>query len=155
MKFYEEHYEELGFLHTMTTNPEIDHVVEKYKQDTRDAAPYPPLITSRILRNLNYLYHYETKKLKLFYKNFFEGVEIYNEKEQKMERVGLITYHRTDSFNISEKAIDEIRECLSERFEKEYIADSKRVFKNKNANAQEAHEAIRPTSFKKNFSQRI
>ena len=36
MKFYEEHYEELGFLHTMTTNPEIDHVVEKYKQDTKN-----------------------------------------------------------------------------------------------------------------------
>lgn len=151
MKFYEEHYEELGFLHAMTTNPEIDHVVEKYKQDTRDAAPYPPLITSRILRNLNYLYHYETKKTEAILQKLFEGVEIYNEKEQRMERVGLITYHRTDSFNISEKAIDEIRECLSERFGKEYVADSKRVFKNKNANAQEAHEAIRPTSFKKEF----
>jgi DNA topoisomerase-1 len=112
----------------MTTNPEIDHVVEKYKQDTRDAAPYPPLITSRILRNLNYLYHYETKKTEAILQKLFEGVEIYNEKEHRMERVGLITYHRTDSFNISEKAIDEIRECLSERFGKDYIADSKRVF---------------------------
>ena len=151
IKFYEEHYEELGFMHGILTNIEIDHVVEKYKQDTRDTAPYPPLITSRILRNLNYLYHFDTKKSEGILQKLFEGVEIYNPNENKMERVGLITYHRTDSFNMSDKSIEENMDCLYNKFGGDYVVDSKRVYKNKNKTAQEAHEAIRPTSFKEEF----
>ena len=61
--------------------------------------------------------------------------------------VGLITYMRTDSVNLAQEAIDEVRTFIVERFGKDSLPDEKRVYKTKSKNAQEAHEAIRPTSF--------
>jgi len=58
----------------------------------------------------------------------------------------LITYHRTDSVNLSVKAIEDFRKYISKEFGIDYVAEKVRVFKNTSKNAQEAHEAIRPTS---------
>ncbi|MAC85103.1 MAG: DNA topoisomerase 1 [Arcobacter sp.] len=151
MKFYEEQYEELSLLHAMVNDGDIEHVIEKYKEDTRDVAPYAPLITSRIYRNMNYLYHLDPSQTKKILQKLFEGIEIVNKETGTKEIIGLITYPRTDSFNISEKAIDAIRNCLYEKYGKEYVTQTTRVFKNKSKTAQEAHEAIRPTSFSKEF----
>ena len=60
--------------------------------------------------------------------------------------MGLITYMRTDSVNLAQDAINEIRELIAERYGKENVPDEARVYKTKAKNAQEAHEAIRPTS---------
>jgi len=69
----------------------------------------------------------------------YEGIDIGS------GAAGLITYMRTDSVNMAEEAIKEIREFIVERFGKENLPDEARVYRTKAKNAQEAHEAIRPT----------
>lgn len=64
---------------------------------------------------------------------------------QRLYEQGLITYHRTDSVYLSEKAINEFREYIGKNYGQNYVADKVRVYKNRSKNAQEAHEAIRPT----------
>jgi len=65
---------------------------------------------------------------------------------QKLYEKGLITYHRTDSVYLSAKAIDEFRKYIVKKFGANYISEKVRVYKNNSKNAQEAHEAIRPTN---------
>jgi DNA topoisomerase-1 len=65
---------------------------------------------------------------------------------QELYEEGLITYHRTDSVNLSSQAIDAARDYISKSFGKNYLPDSARIFKVTSKNAQEAHEAIRPTN---------
>jgi len=64
---------------------------------------------------------------------------------QRLYERGLITYHRTDSVNLAEKAINEFRSFIEKEYGVEYVAAKVRVYKNYSKNAQEAHEAIRPT----------
>lgn len=64
---------------------------------------------------------------------------------QRLYEEGLITYHRTDSFNLSTSALDKAREYILQNFGKEYLPDKARIFAKKSKNAQEAHEAIRVT----------
>ena len=59
---------------------------------------------------------------------------------------GLITYMRTDSIALSQECLDELRALIPERYGKDYLPEAVNVYKNKSKNAQEAHEAIRPTS---------
>jgi DNA topoisomerase-1 len=70
----------------------------------------------------------------------YEGIEVDG------EPVGLITYMRTDSVSLASEAVDEMREHILKQFGKEYLPAAPRQFKTKSKNAQEAHEAIRPTS---------
>lgn len=70
----------------------------------------------------------------------YEGVEL-----EGLGATGLITYMRTDSLRISEDAIQEAVQYIGERWGKKYLPDSPRHFKTK-ANAQDGHEAIRPTT---------
>ncbi len=65
---------------------------------------------------------------------------------QELYEEGLITYHRTDSVNLSTQAIDAARDYISKSFGENYLPDAARIFKASSKNAQEAHEAIRPTS---------
>ena len=65
---------------------------------------------------------------------------------QKLYEKGLITYHRTDSVYLSEKAIDEFRKYIAKEYGSDYVTEKVRVYKNNSKNAQEAHEAIRPTN---------
>jgi DNA topoisomerase-1 len=71
----------------------------------------------------------------------YEGIALPGE-----DQVGLITYMRTDSVTLAAVALDEIREIITERYGAKNIPDEPRVFKTKAKNAQEAHEAVRPTS---------
>jgi len=64
---------------------------------------------------------------------------------QKLYEKGLITYHRTDSVYLSQKAIDEFRKYIKKEYGVDYVSEKVRVYKNNSKNAQEAHEAIRPT----------
>ncbi len=64
---------------------------------------------------------------------------------QKLYEKGLITYHRTDSVYLSQKAIDEFRKYIVKEYGPDYVSEKVRVYKNNSKNAQEAHEAIRPT----------
>ena len=65
---------------------------------------------------------------------------------QKLYEKGLITYHRTDSVYLSQKAIDEFRKYIAKEFGSDYVSEKVRIYKNNSKNAQEAHEAIRPTN---------
>ena len=65
---------------------------------------------------------------------------------QKLYENGLITYHRTDSVYLSTKAIDEFRKFIVKEYGQDYVCEKVRVYKNNSKNAQEAHEAIRPTN---------
>ena len=73
----------------------------------------------------------------------YEGVEIDG------EVTGLITYMRTDGIDIAPEAVTEIRDTISSDFGGDYLPDAPRRYTKKAANAQEAHEAIRPTSVKR------
>ncbi len=70
----------------------------------------------------------------------YEGIDIGG------ETTGLITYMRTDSVNLAQEAIEEIRTYISSNFDADYLPKAALSYKNKSKNAQEAHEAIRPTS---------
>ena len=70
---------------------------------------------------------------------------------QKLYEKGLITYHRTDSVYLSEKSILEFRKYIGEKFGENYVVPKIRFYKNTSKNAQEAHEAIRPTNVSKPF----
>lgn len=65
---------------------------------------------------------------------------------QQLYEKGLISYHRTDSVYLSQKAIDEFRNFIAKEYGKNYLSDKVRIYKNNSKNAQEAHEAIRPTN---------
>ncbi len=69
----------------------------------------------------------------------YEGIDIGG------ERVGLITYMRTDSLTLADRALKQAKEVINEKYGKEYALEKPRTFANKSKNAQEAHEAIRPT----------
>lgn len=73
----------------------------------------------------------------------YEGIDI------GTGTVGLITYMRTDSVNLAKEAIDEIRDYITQRYKGDNCPNSPRIYKTKSKNAQEAHEAIRPTSIKR------
>ena len=66
---------------------------------------------------------------------------------QQLYEEGLITYHRTDSLNLSQQSIEQARETILKQFGSKYLPESPRYFKKTSKNAQEAHEAIRPTNF--------
>jgi DNA topoisomerase-1 len=70
---------------------------------------------------------------------------------QKLYEKGLITYHRTDSVYLSEKSVLEFRKYIEEKFGQNYVVPKIRFYKNTSKNAQEAHEAIRPTNVSKSF----
>ena len=149
LKFKDEHYEELSSLYEVLRNPKTPHIIEDYKHITKSVSPYPPLITSRLLRSANYLFGFEPNYTMSILQKLFDGVELFEGEEK--QRVGLITYHRTDSFIISGSATKAIIDLLSTKFDEEYILFKKRKFRNKNKTAQEAHECIRPTNFEEEY----
>ncbi|MDQ6977019.1 MAG: type I DNA topoisomerase, partial [Ghiorsea sp.] len=103
--------------------------------------PSPPFITSTVQMEASRKLGFTARKTMQIAQKLYEGEEVDG------ERVGLITYMRTDSINLSQEAIDEVREQIEQQFGGEFVPSKPRVFKTKSKNAQEAHEAIRPTSF--------
>ncbi len=111
--------------------------VEK-KQRKRN--PAPPFTTSTLQQEASRKLGYTANRTMRLAQQLYEGVDIGG------EAVGLITYMRTDSVNLAGEAVDDLRNLIAERYGKANVPDSPRVYKTKAKNAQEAHEAIRPTS---------
>ena len=111
--------------------------VEK-KQTKRN--PYPPFITSSLQQEASTKLGFSAKSTMLIAQKLYEGIDIGG------ETVGLITYMRTDGFYIADEALDHIRSIIVSMFGKEYLPESVRKYVKKVKNAQEAHEAIRPTN---------
>ncbi len=114
--------------------------VDKVEKKERKRNPSAPFTTSTLQQEAARKLRFSTQRTMRTAQNLYEGIDIGG------ETVGLITYMRTDSLHMADEAIDEIRDLIADRYGKNNLPDEVRVFKNKSKNAQEAHEAIRPTS---------
>ena len=103
--------------------------------------PAAPFTTSTLQQESSRKLGFNTQWTMRVAQKLYEGVELPGE-----GNVGLISYMRTDSVTLATVALDEIREVIAERYGSENVPESPREFKTKAKNAQEAHEAIRPTS---------
>jgi len=112
-------------------------LVEK-KQRKRN--PAPPFTTSTLQQEASRKLGYSANRSMRLAQQLYEGVDIGD------GAVGLITYMRTDSVNLASEAVDDLRQLIAERYGEENVPDAPRIYKTKAKNAQEAHEAIRPTS---------
>ncbi len=111
--------------------------VEK-KERRRSAAP--PFTTSKLQQDGSRKLRFSVKRMMMIAQRLYEGVELGDEGS-----VGLITYMRTDSVRVSNDAVTEVRELINSAYGKEFLPETPNVYKSKKE-AQEAHEAIRPTS---------
>ena len=106
----------------------------------RNRNPAPPFTTSTLQQEAARKLGFSAQRTMRLAQQLYEGVD-YGE-----GAVGLITYMRTDAVNLANEAITEIREVIGRVYGAESLPESPRFYKNKSRNAQEAHEAIRPTS---------
>ncbi|NLN61666.1 MAG: type I DNA topoisomerase [Myxococcales bacterium] len=109
------------------------------KKERRRAAP-PPFITSRLQQEMARRYRFTAKRTMMVAQQLYEGVDIGSE-----GTVGLITYMRTDSVRLSDDAVAEVRDHIAAQHGKAYLPARPNTFKARKS-AQDAHEAIRPTS---------
>lgn len=107
----------------------------------RKRRPAPPFTTSTLQQEAARKLGFSTSRTMKIAQGLYEGVSIGSE-----GNVGLITYMRTDSVALSEDAVGELRQLITRDFGAKALPDHAQVYKSKSKNAQEAHEAIRPTS---------
>jgi DNA topoisomerase-1 len=103
--------------------------------------PAPPFITSTLQQEASRKLGFNAKRTMQVAQGLYEGVEIGG------ETTGLITYMRTDGVTMVAEAISEARGVIGEKYGARYVPQNPRAYTSRAANAQEAHEAIRPTSF--------
>jgi DNA topoisomerase I len=101
--------------------------------------PAPPFTTSTLQQEASRKLGFSAQKTMRVAQQLYEGVDIGE------GAVGLITYMRTDSLNLAQEAVAQIREVIVKLYGPEALAEEVRLYRTKSANAQEAHEAIRPT----------
>jgi len=119
------------------------YVVDKVEKTERNRQSLPPFTTSLIQQSAATSFGFSAKQTMSLAQRLYEE--------------GLITYHRTDSFNLAKSAVDKAREYIADHFGKNYLPEKARFFAKKSKNAQEAHEAIRVTDLsidKNNISSR-
>jgi DNA topoisomerase-1 len=115
-------------------------VVAKLEKKQRKRQPAPPFITSTLQQEAARKLGFTTKRTMSVAQQLYEGIDLGG------ETVGLITYMRTDSVNLAEEAIHELRALIKDKYGAHNLPKHPRHFTTKSKNAQEAHEAIRPTS---------
>ena len=113
--------------------------VSEIKTKEKKRQPAPPFTTSSLQQEAGRKLSFTTAKTMQVVQQLYEGVDLQGEGAQ-----GLVTYIRTDSVRISDEAMAALRAFIPERYGKEYLPDTKNEFKGRK-NAQDAHEAIRPT----------
>ena len=102
--------------------------------------PAPPFTTSTLQQEAARKLGFNARRTMRLAQQLYEGQDIGD------GNVGLITYMRTDSVSLADEAVREIREVAAKLYGKDEVAEEPRIYKTKSKNAQEAHEAIRPTS---------
>jgi len=105
--------------------------------------PAPPFITSTLQQEASRKLGFGAKRTMQIAQQLYEGVDVDG------ETVGLITYMRTDGVTMDGEAINEARQVIGSRYGKNYVPGAPRTYTSKTKNAQEAHEAVRPTSFER------
>ncbi len=113
--------------------------VENVKKNVKKRLPQPPFITSTMQQEASRKISFASARTMLCAQQLYEGIDI-----PGIGTVGLITYMRTDSVRIADEAALSAREYIVQKWGEEYLPKEKRIYKNKK-NAQDAHEAIRPT----------
>ena len=117
-----------------------EFVVDKIVKKTKHKNPLPPFTTSKLQQDAIRKLRFSAKKTMLIAQQLYEGIEL-----GPGEPVGLITYMRTDSTRIAKEAASDALRLIRKKFGNPYAEDKPRFFKN-SKKAQDAHEAIRPTS---------
>ena len=112
--------------------------VTRREQKRNPPAPYT---TSKLQQDATNLLHFGAKRTMQIAQALYEGIDL----KQDGGPVGLITYMRTDSTRVSDDAVAEVRAAIEKRYGKAFVPDKPNVYKTKK-NAQDAHEAIRPTN---------
>jgi DNA topoisomerase I len=118
----------------------IPFVVQKINRREKKKYPVPPFITSKLQQEAARKLNFSVKRTMILAQRLYEGIEIGQEGS-----VGLITYMRTDSSRVSESALQEVRGLIRRDYGEPYLPHHPIYYKSKKT-AQEAHEAIRPTS---------
>lgn len=113
--------------------------VVKYEEGKRRKHPSPPFITSTMQQEASRKLGFTSKRTMKIAQELYEGVEV-----KGYGAIGLITYMRTDSTRISDDALKDVRSYVKNRWGEKYLPETPRRFKSK-SNAQDGHEAIRPT----------
>jgi DNA topoisomerase-1 len=117
-----------------------DYTVASVSTREKRRNPVPPFITSTLQQEAARKLRFSVKRTMMIAQKLYEGVEL-----GKEGAVGLITYMRTDSTRVSNDALDEVRNVIGERYGAPYVPEKPNAYKSKK-DAQDAHEAIRPTS---------
>lgn len=112
------------------------YTVLSVSNEEQKSSPQPPFTTSLLQRAGSNMFGYSAKQTMQIAQSLYER--------------GLITYHRTDSYNLATEAVEAARSYIGKNFGAEYLPPTPRVYKTKAASAQEAHEAIRPTNLEAN-----
>ncbi|MCM2343363.1 MAG: type I DNA topoisomerase [Alphaproteobacteria bacterium] len=115
-------------------------VVQKVEKKQVRRNPYAPFITSTLQIEASRKLRISASQTMRLAQKLYEGVDIDG------ETVGLITYMRTDGTTLSEDAVQQSRDLIKKNYGDKYLPDAPRLYKSKAKNAQEAHEAIRPTN---------
>ena len=111
---------------------EATYTVLGVSNEEQKSSPQPPFTTSLLQRAGSNMFGYSAKQTMQIAQSLYER--------------GLITYHRTDSYNLATEAVEAARNYILSSYGEEYLPPAPRVYKTKAASAQEAHEAIRPTN---------
>ncbi|RUM88300.1 MAG: type I DNA topoisomerase, partial [Thermovibrio sp.] len=118
-----------------------DFKVKKVERKERKRKPLPPFITSTLQQEASKKFGFPAKLTMQIAQQLYEGIDLGS------ERVGLITYMRTDSTRVSDEAVKEVRKFIKENFGKDYLPQKRRSYEGRAPkSSQDAHEAIRPTS---------
>jgi len=122
----------------------VDFTVAAVEKKPARRSPPPPFTTSTLQQEASRKLGFSAQRTMQAAQKLYEGVDIGG------ETVGLITYMRTDGVASAPEALTETRSVISALYGKDYVPESPRLYKVKAKNAQEAHEAIRPTSLERN-----
>ena len=118
----------------------VPYFVSKIVQQEKQRHPFPPFITSRLQQEAYRKLSFPAQRTMRIAQKLYEGVDL-----GPLGMVGLITYMRTDSVRVSGEAVQQVRGWIMDRFGASYLPPKPNVYKSRRG-AQEAHEAIRPTS---------
>jgi len=125
---------------TLLAETKGELVIANVEKKQRKRNPSAPFITSTLQQEASRKLGFTTLRTMRTAQQLYEGIDT-GEGE-----VGLISYMRTDSVNLAQEAIEEIRSYIEQKYGQDHLPDEPRSYKTKAKNAQEAHEAIRPTS---------
>ncbi|MBU1044691.1 MAG: type I DNA topoisomerase [Candidatus Omnitrophica bacterium] len=124
-----------------------EYIVSSVKKKEKKRNPYPPFITSTLQQDAFNKLKYTARKTMMIAQQLYEGIDL-----GQQDPIGLISYMRTDSVKIADVALVQLRKYINDNFGSAYLPAKPNVYKSKKS-AQEAHEAIRPTSIERTPSQ--